>query len=107
MKQYKILYSSEAEQDISDIHDYIANKLSKPVSATRIIRRIIEKCEKLETFPNGYAIRFHSNGLAIRFTHYGNYTVAFYVDDETETVFIYAVKYSRMNLRTTLTAIKE
>ncbi len=98
MRHYDVLYLPEAKQDIKDINDYISTKLGNPASAVKIAHMILERCERLSVFPNGYSIRFHSHGQAIRFVHFGSYTIAYYVDDKTDTVTIYAIKYSRMNL---------
>ena len=101
MKQYKVEYLPEAQQDIEEIRDYITDELNNKPAAIKITLAIIAKCESLKTFPNGYAIRFHSHNQPIRFAHYGNYTIAFFVD-AAATVSIYAVKYSRMNLEAIL-----
>lgn len=107
MKQYRVAYSSRATQDLAEIRDYITQNLNSPQSASRIILRIIEKCESLNTFPNGHAIRFRSENKDVRFTHYGHYAVAFHVDDKSKTVTIYAIKYSRMNLENTTTTTEK
>lgn len=102
MKRYEIKYLPEAKQDIEDIFDYIGNELKDGFAAKRILWAIVEKCESLSVFPNGHAVRLYSHGQAIRFAHYGHYTIAYFVNEDTFTVNIYAVKYSRMDLKTAI-----
>ena len=100
MKKYRVEFLSEAKQDIEDIRDYIAVNLENKPAAIRIVQAIIDKCESLAIFPNGYAIKFRCDGRAVRFAHCGRYTIAFLVGNDTVTV--YAIKYSRSDLNAIL-----
>ena len=99
MKKYEVELSEEAMQDVVEIWNYITNDLKNVYSADKIVNGILQRCEDLRRFPKGYAIRMYSGEQAIRFVHFGKYTIAYCVNDENLTVEIFAIKYSRIDLR--------
>lgn len=57
MKQYKLQYLPLAEQDLSEIIDYIQNNLQNPIAAentlSKIESAILERLESPESFASG------------------------------------------------------
>ena len=100
----KLINERLKKDDLEEIRDYITNVLEDSVASIRILRGIIEKCKELKTFPNGYATRFCLEKKNIRFVHYKNYTVVYYVDDKKVEVNVIAIKYSRMDIENELSA---
>ncbi|MDM9623008.1 plasmid stabilization protein [Rhizobium sp. AC44/96] len=77
-------FSSEAENDLEQIADYIAEH--NPLRAILLIRELQSKREELVDSPNGFALvpRYEHHGIRRRV--YGNYLISYRV--ETGTVVI-------------------
>lgn len=52
----KLIYTTRSRQDLDDIWDYIAFDLQNPVSAERVVNRILDAVEQLEFFPASGAL---------------------------------------------------
>ncbi|MDR0864619.1 MAG: type II toxin-antitoxin system RelE/ParE family toxin [Candidatus Symbiothrix sp.] len=50
MKNYTIRLSTEAEEDIDNLYDYIANELMLPFTADKYVGGIFETIEKLSVY---------------------------------------------------------
>ena len=48
----KINLSAEARQDLRNIQDYISDEKESPQTALRVIEKILDKMEKLQSLPN-------------------------------------------------------
>ena len=85
MKQYRVLYAPEAEEQLLEIYRYIA-KAASAETAKRFTDAVIEQCEKLAVFPlRGTQRDDIRKGL--RITGYKKrVAIAFLVDDEAVTI---------------------
>ena len=67
---YEVVVSSQAEQDIRGIYEYIAFALLAPKSAAGQIERLRAAINSLDTMPNRYRLfddePWRSRGLRIR-----------------------------------------
>ena len=94
MREYSIEFNPEAEQELLEVYEYIFVELGSPISAERIVDGIMEACYRLRLFPKATPIRIELMGKAFRYTHFGNYTIAYEVDDAHDVVTIYDISYS-------------
>ena len=99
LERYSVDVSPEAEQDLSDILNYIKNELLEPAIATKYLKLIREKIDSLEYYPERFGII--ENEL-IRDTVYRkivikNYIVIYRVDKEKKIVHIVRVAYGGRN----------
>lgn len=71
-------FSSEAESDLEQIADYIAQ--DNPRRALSFIRELRSKCEDLVESPNGFALvpRYEHHGIRRRV--HGNYLIFYRVE---------------------------
>ncbi len=71
-------FSSEAENDLEQIADYIAEH--NPLRAMLLIRELRRKCEELVDSPNGFALvpRYEHHGIRRRV--HGNYLIFYRVE---------------------------
>lgn len=71
-------FSSEAESDLEQIADYIAQ--DNPRRALSFIREVRSKCEDLVESPNGFALvpRYENHGIRRRV--HGNYLIFYRVE---------------------------
>ena len=92
---YYIEYSSEARQDLYDIHKYIMNELMSPETASQQINRILNETDKLDVFPLRHQLCSDEpwNSKGIRFFPVDNYLVFYKTDDETEIVYVVRIMY--------------
>lgn len=90
----KIVISPQANIDLTDIGDYIANELHNPHSARALIGRIKKSVFALEEFPEmGTPIEAKKSTATYRYTICGNYMIFYHIDDER--VLIDRVLYGR------------
>ena len=87
--------SPDAEKDLIQIRNYIANELNNPVAANRLLSKVMKRIKKLSSFPElGPSLEtilpFSSS---YRFLVCGNY-IAFYLYEQ-NTVFVDRVLYGR------------
>lgn len=98
MKKYRVILSEEAENDLIRTYEYIYVELANPFGARRTINGILRRCGGLAVFPVGNAVRVARGGIDFRFVHFGNYTIIYYVDDDS--VIVHRIIYSRRNIST-------
>lgn len=93
---YQIKLMSRAVRDLDRIYTYIAEKLSEPDTALRLVEKIESEILSLRQFPDRCAIRktgaYANRGYRQLFVK--NYTVIFRVDEAGKAVLIVTVRYS-------------
>lgn len=102
MRRYRIEYESGFVKSLADIEDYISRELGNPVASRRLVEDIIKHCKMLRIFPKGSAVRMRIRGKELRFTYVRSYTIVFSVDDESRTVMVHMVQYSRSDIEALL-----
>ena len=81
MKTYTIVFTPEADDQLTEIYQYIASAAS-PDIAERYVSAIIDYCESLQTFPIR-GIRRDDIRPDLRITNYkGRTIIAFTVDSD-------------------------
>ena len=97
MNVYKIIITKRAERDLQDIWKYIADDLSEPRIADKLLDRIDKHILNLAEMPKRHKLVSDSR-LAmqgVRLLHIGNYTVFYTVAEKEKIVNIIRVLYSR------------
>ena len=84
---WRIVYSSQARQDLRSVFEYIANELCAPDTAANQARRIMKSIRDLEEMPLRYRLYEDEpwNRMGLRFFPADNYLV-FYLPKEAENV---------------------
>ena len=98
--QYKIEYSSLADNSINEIYDYISNILLEPKTAQNIVLGIISTINSLSELPKKHKLcdeEFLKN-KNIRSTHFKNYKILYFIDDKSYTITIVNIFYSKRNI---------
>lgn len=99
MKQYTVIFTPEAQDQLAALYGYIAVAAS-PEIAERYTNAIVTHCEGLQTFPNRGTNRDDIRP-GLRITNYKKRTViAFAVDSEL--VSIIGIYYGGQNYETAL-----
>lgn len=99
-KTYKVIFSSEAVNDLQNIYAYIAYELLEPDTAGRQVERIMEKVNSLETMPGKYAV-VDWEPMRSRNVHrvpVDNYLVFYKVDSGQKLVTIARIFYGGQNI---------
>ena len=93
----KIHYSSESRRDLDDIWDYIVSELQNRSAAERVLDRIMDAVDQLESFAKmGTLLSSIADvGTDYRFLVSGNYMVFYRVQGND--VYIDRVLYGRSN----------
>jgi toxin ParE1/3/4 len=92
VKTYTVVFAPEAEDDLVEIYEYIAEHGS-PVNAARYTEAIVAHCETLKSFPHR-GMQRDDIRPGLRITNYRKRAViAFEVDDESARVSILGVYY--------------
>jgi plasmid stabilization system protein ParE len=98
--QYKIEYSSLAYKSLNEIFDYIADILLEPKTAQNIVLGIMSTINSLSELPKRHKLcdeDFLKN-KNIRSTHFKNYKILYFIDDNSFTVTIVNIFYSKRNI---------
>lgn len=98
MKKYVVKLNDQADFDLLQIYDYIYNVLENPIAAKKVTDGILKKCAKLAIFPMANPARTIKEKYEFRFSHFGNYTVAYIANSQKGEVTIYRIIYSRRNI---------
>ena len=105
MKKWKVVLSDTAETDLDKIYLYIAEVLLEPRIAWRQIERIRETIRKLDEMPERGTLLpdepWHSRGL--RRLIVDNYLIMYEIMEQSDTVAVIAVLYSKRNIGEVLT----
>ncbi len=102
--KYNIVFEELAENDLTDIFEYICNKLHEPEIAVRIYRSLKKDILSLETMPFRFALLEENpyKSMGVRCIAIENY-VAFYIPDKsTKTVHILRILYNRRDWKAIL-----
>ena len=97
MGEYKVRISDLAKQDIRDTASYIMSDLQEPAIADKTIENMVDAIFTLEDMPTriGLVRDDRLAGKQIRGLHINNYTAFYRVHEETKTVEVIRVLYSR------------
>ena len=100
MSKYKVLLTPEFQQEIRDIHSYIANTLLVPETAAKQVVRIMDIVKSLDEMPERYSLYekepWRSRGL--RKVVIDNYVVFYYVNKKVNEVAVFHVFYGGRNI---------
>ena len=100
MREYEVIITTAAEQDLQEIFTYIASELLEPETAINLCDRIEQEILKLDTMPDRHARYkkepWFSRGL--RFFPIGNFLVFYLVRDSDSTVHVLRVMYGGSNV---------
>jgi plasmid stabilization system protein ParE len=86
--EIKLVFSTEARRDIKGIQGYITDELERPQTALKIIEKILDRIERLFSFPDSGAllsprVNFPSN---YRYVKAANYLI--FYRHENDQIFI-------------------
>jgi len=100
LKVWTVNTAFQAETDMLDIFDYIANVLLEPYIAMNQIRRIRERILKLNQMPERYPVydRDPWKTRGFRRMTVDNYTVFYVADSNSSTVTALAVIYAARDI---------
>ena len=108
MDHYDIILTPDATADLFELRDYIAEVLLAPDTALSYVRTIREEISKLSKMPTRIKPiddePWHSHG--IRKIIAKNFYVYFWVNEETNHVYILNVIYEKRNQLKQLTKLK-
>ena len=92
---YTVTISSQADNDIRVIYEYIAFTLMSPENADAQISRFQNRIESLDNMPKRFPI--YKN--IIRYMPVDNYLVFYSVDENQKTVSILRVMYGKRDVK--------
>ena len=98
-QKYKVEYSKEAKQDLSEIYSYIKYNLQEPNIAKNLISEIRESLNKLKNNPQIYPIIEDGfmKRIEIRIIIVKNYIIFYRVDSKNLSIQIVRTMYARRN----------
>lgn len=100
MRQYAIIITPAAENDLQEAFSYIATELLEPQTAVNLCNRIEQEILKLRTMPNRHAPYKKEpwSSRGVRFFPVGNFLI-FYITRESDcTVHVLRVMYGGRNV---------
>ena len=97
MKNYKVVFSNDARQDLKAIVKYIKNELKETKAAERIAKKIKDSVIEISKNPIMYAVIDDDfiKRLELRKKVVGNYIVFYKVIDEKKEVQIVRILYGK------------
>jgi toxin ParE1/3/4 len=97
---YKVQYSDDAEQDIENIFNYIADVLVEPVTAYNQTMRIRKAIKALDITPFGRRVfdREPWKSQGVRFFPVDNYLVFYKPDEADEIIKIIKIVHSKVDV---------
>ncbi len=101
MSDYTVELSGEAQDQIAAIHGYIKNELCNPSAAETFLDDTEDAVDSLERFPYAHMVRPGSKligGYEKRQFFRENYRLFYIIKEESKTVRVIRVAYSRMDL---------
>ena len=97
---FRVKTSSQAEEDLQGIFEYIAFELLSPENATKQLERLEKQILSLDEMPERFSKYgkdpWHSRGL--RFVAVDNYVVFYLTDIDNGIVTVLRVMYSGRNI---------
>ncbi len=90
VRQYNIILSDLAEQDLEQAADYIAFTLKNPFIAKKTVQGIRNQIDKLRSYPKAHELDddVFLADLGIRKTYYKEYKIYYTIDDNGGIVYI-------------------
>lgn len=97
MRTYNIQITEPAEEDLYEIGAYISKELLEPETAKKVISKIAKEINSLEDMPlrNALVVDERLAYKGIRKIMVDNYIVFYIVTEESKTVTIIRILYSR------------
>lgn len=99
MKEYDVVLTRRAKNDIIDIGDYISYTLLEPETAYRFVTGLRSAISTLQKLPNRFAL-VDDRVLSTQGIHcmsYKNYYVFYEIEETMNTVIVLRVGYNRRN----------
>jgi len=102
--RYSVYVTRSAADDVVEIIRYISDGLRNTEAAERHLEWYLDTVSSLAEMPNRFAL---SNvpalrGRGVRFVPFGNYMIAYAVDEPAKAVYVLRVLYAMSDLNTRL-----
>lgn len=99
--EYSVELLPSAEEDLSNIYNYIANDLQSEINAKRIITKLETEIYKLELMPESFRLYEYEPWRSKGLRHFpvGNYEIFYIVDTDKKKVFVLNILYGKMNFQ--------
>ena len=100
----KILFTEPAEYDLLDTEYYIHVHLCNPQAARRVVDGIINKVQKLETFPEEHPFVNDPllGRLELRMTWFDNYNIFYHYNVQNDEVYVIRILYNKVDWKNIL-----
>ena len=91
--KYRVIVTDSAKQDLREIAYWIASQAKDSNISKKFVQELYEKCQKLDTFPNGGALPKYRVLLTAgyRYISHKNYLIFYFVDETEKSVYIMAI----------------
>ena len=98
---FHVSFSEQAAHDLSEIIEYINDKLYNPLAAERFYNEIGEKLGLLSQYPYMYLLCHDEklNEEGYRFAVIGNFIMFYLVDDDKSVVNISRILYGKRDIQ--------
>lgn len=97
--EYHVRITAQAQEQMRDIRDYIANELLAPEAAKNMLMLLAAEMAALSRMPKRIKLideePWHSEGVRVKAVK--NYLVYFWINDAEMTVQVFAVIYAKRN----------
>ncbi|HGI3718834.1 TPA: type II toxin-antitoxin system RelE/ParE family toxin [Streptococcus agalactiae] len=99
-KTYKVIYSPQALQDLTEIYEYIRFSLQARVAAENQSSRIRKRIRSLDTFPARHSLVEWEPWASMKIykVPVDKYTIFYRINEELSTVSIIRIFYSGRNI---------
>lgn len=99
MKEYSIILTRRAKEDIVDIGDYIAYTLLEPETAYRFVTGLKSAISSLRELPNRFVLVDDQvlSSQGIHCMPYKNYYVFYIIEESMDVVIVLRIGYNRRN----------
>lgn len=109
MSEWNVILSSDFKAEIRGIHNYIADTLLVPDTATKQIQRIMETVKSLDEMPHRFSLYekepWQSRGL--RKVVVDNFMVFYLTNEQTKEVVVSHVFYGGQNIYAILESVEK
>ena len=98
--KYDIIITNQAEVDMQDIYEYIEMQLSAPISAKRLLNKMISCIMNLRELPNRYRKYEHEpwQPKGLRVLPVNNFLILYIPDEKDRKVHIIRVIYGKRDI---------
>lgn len=106
--KYEIIITNQAEADMQDIYEYIEMQLSAPISAKRLLNKMISCIMNLGELPNRFKKYEHEpwQSKGLRVLPVNNFLVLYISDEKDHKVHIIRVIYGKRDIDNALRDIE-